>query len=94
MPGKDVAGLPLTNSLPAFSLIYDMPTVVPPAWIKGFARRIVELLPSLPNDNALRCALLAYPATWLLESDEAAEWWVAAIDAAPPVVGRLQHPLQ
>ena len=78
------------KSLPAFWLIPDVPRVVPPAWIEGFMRRIVGLRPSLQPDNALRCALLAYPGTWLLEADEAAEWWLAAIDAATPAMGRPQ----
>lgn len=81
------------NSLPAFKLIPDVPAAVPPAWIEGFIRRIVESRPSLPRDNALRCALLAYPGTWLLEAGEAADWWLEAIDAATAVVGRPQRPL-
>ena len=80
------------RGLPAVKLIPDVPTVVPPAWIEGFRHRIVELRPSLPSDNALRCALLAYPGTWLLQAEEAAEWWLSAMDAATPALGRPRHP--
>ena len=58
------------------------PPIVPCSdWLSGFARTLIALRPGLAHDNAVRCAVLAHPQAWLLEPEEAARLWVAAIEA-------------
>jgi hypothetical protein len=65
-----------------FHLIPDPPPGPSPQWAGAFAAWLIDLKPYLSWDAAIRCAALAHNATWLLEPEEAAEWWVAAIEAA------------
>jgi hypothetical protein len=57
-------------------------------WLESFRTHLMQLRPGMPHGNSRRCALLAYPGTWLLDAEEAAELWLAAIEAS--VHERLQ----
>ena len=63
-------------------LIPPAPTVSSPEWLRAFGARLLMLRPGLQKHNAEFCAVLAYPGAWLLEPDEAAELWLAAMEAA------------
>lgn len=65
----------------SFTLVPDPPAVPSMRWLCEFASTMMMLRPALPFDDAMRCALLAHRGSWLLEAREAAELWLAAIDA-------------
>jgi len=51
------------------------------AWLEVFATRLAARRPDLTGDSARRCAVMAYPATCLLEPDEAVDLWLVALGA-------------
>ena len=59
-----------------FFLIAPPPVVPDPQWHADFAARARALMPDLWEETARRWSVLAYHATYLLEADEAAEWWI------------------
>ena len=63
-------------------LIPDPPKRPSREWLLAFSDELMFLQPGLPADNAMRCAMLAHAGTWLLDPEEAAQWWLAAIGAA------------
>ena len=64
-------------------ILIPIPPCVPSSdWLTKFADALQFLKPSLTFDSAMRCAMLAHTATWLLAPDEAAELWLAALEAA------------
>lgn len=62
-------------------LIPPAPTVSSPDWLRAFGACLLMLRPGLQAYDAEFCAVLAYPGAWLLEPDEAAELWLAAMEA-------------
>lgn len=64
------------------NLIPKTPEVPAGDWLDAFSSTLMHLKPGLPADNANRCAALAYPGTWLLEPEEAAQLWLAALEHA------------
>jgi hypothetical protein len=73
---RQATGMIVMNLIPA------PPKTPSVAWLYAFAKELMRLNPHLPEDNAIRCAVLAHPGTWLLEPQEAADWWLAAVNAA------------
>lgn len=63
------------------NLIPVPPSVPSPQWLRRMAVELMRRKPALAPDDALRCAELAHDGTWLLEPEEAASWWLLAIDA-------------
>jgi beta-phosphoglucomutase-like phosphatase (HAD superfamily) len=53
------------------------------AWLEVFATRLAARRPELTGDSARRCALMAYPATCLLEPDEAVDLWLVSLGDRP-----------
>ncbi len=74
-------------------LISDPPPMPCGAWLQGFAQELMDLKPGLPVDNALCCAMLAHATTWLLEPEEAAQYWLAATRVAALDVARIRRGL-
>lgn len=63
--------------------LIPVPPEVPPAdWVRTVAVELMKLKPELTVDRAMRCAELAHECTWLLPPDEAAHWWMLAINAS------------
>ena len=63
-------------------LIPPVPTASSPDWLRAFGAHLLMLKPRLRTRDAEFCAVLAYPGVWLLEPDEAAELWLAAMEVA------------
>lgn len=72
-------------------LIAPPPTERCPMWLNAFAEEMMKRKAGLPWVNAISCAHIAHDASWLLDPEEAATLWLAAINAA--VHEHQQHQL-
>jgi len=62
-------------------LIPEPPRFPATRWLCEFASHVMAAQPGLRFGDAMRCAMLAHQGTWLLDPEEAAELWLAAIQA-------------
>jgi hypothetical protein len=53
-------------------------------WLEAFAQALQDMTPGLLDQQALYFATRAHPYTWLLDPDEAAQCWLAMVEAHLP----------
>jgi hypothetical protein len=61
------------------ALLFSSPPPISAAWAVRFRDVLREMAPELSAEAALDIAAVGFRSTWLLEPDEAAELWFAAM---------------